>query len=90
MIIACRTGLTPQPMGPTRDRITQIKLPLMRILPQQAGQILFEARVRQLRSCDLHCVRDPLSRLRPVQIGLGNRDVRVSIGHPRVPSQRSP
>ncbi len=50
----------------------------MRALPKQARQIFFEACVRQLRSRGLHCVRDPLSRLRHGQIDLGNRGVRVS------------
>ncbi len=90
MIIERRKGLTPQPAGPTRDRITQITLRLMRILPKQAGQILFEARVLQLRRRGLQGVRAPLSCRRPVRIGLGNRDVRVSIGPLSVPSQRSP
>ncbi len=90
MIIERRKGLTQQPAGPTRDRITQITLRRMRILPKQAGQILFEPRVLQLRRRGLQGVRDPLPHLRPVRIGLGNRDVRVSISHPRVPSHTSP
>ncbi len=47
MIIQRRKGLTQQPTGQTRDRIAQIKLRLMRILPKQAGQVIFEVRVRQ-------------------------------------------
>ena len=37
MVIQCCKRLTQQPTGQTRDRITQIKLRLMRILPKQAG-----------------------------------------------------
>ncbi len=57
---------------------------------QPAGQILDETRVLQLRRHGLQGVRDPLPHLRSVRIGLGNRDVRVSIGHQSVPSHTSP
>lgn len=63
---------------------------LMRILPQQARQIIHKARVRQLRRDRLHGVHIPLSCPIPVQIDPGNRGVRMSIGHQRVPSHRSP
>ena len=73
--------LTRQPKVQTRDRITQIKLGPVRILPQQEHQIIHEARVRQLRRGSLHCVRDSLSRPIPVQIGLGNRGVKIQMDH---------
>ncbi len=93
----CRTGSSPDPTrpppgddfshqsatGPHDHRAPQRPDPTARgpnPRPKQAGQILFEPRIRQLRRRGLQGVR----------IGLGHRDVRVSIGHPRVPSQRSP
>ncbi len=57
---------------------------------QPAGLTLFEPRVRQLRRHGLQGVHDPLSCRRDVRIGLGKSIFRVSIGPPRVPSQKSP